>query len=295
MTENEKYGFVYIWRDKKHNRYYIGSHWGTENDGYICSSQWMKRSYDRRPKDFKRRIIKKTFNKNELLDLEFHYLNMIKECEIKIKYYNLRTHKPNHWNMYPENITSIKEKISLKTKEAMARPEVREKYLKGYAERNFIVTDEVKKKKSDSMKKTMAEKYPIEDRKKVLLKDSEELKELHRNNSKNLWANRTDEEKTIIGAKIAESNKGFKRRLGHTNTPEHRAKISAAQKGRKMSPEQYANYKKAMEKRKGIKPDPLSVIKRSVSIQKYWDSKRSISRDENFYDDLLQLKLRELQ
>lgn len=41
----EKYGFVYIWRDKKHNRYYIGCHWGTTDDGYICSSPWMKQAY----------------------------------------------------------------------------------------------------------------------------------------------------------------------------------------------------------------------------------------------------------
>ena len=51
------YGFVYIWRDKKHNRFYIGSHWGTIDDGYVCSSTWMKRSYLRRPGDFKRKII----------------------------------------------------------------------------------------------------------------------------------------------------------------------------------------------------------------------------------------------
>lgn len=29
----EKYGFVYIWRDRKYNRYYIGCHWGREDDG----------------------------------------------------------------------------------------------------------------------------------------------------------------------------------------------------------------------------------------------------------------------
>ena len=39
----EKYGFVYIWYDRKHKRYYIGCRWGTENDGYICSSSWMKK------------------------------------------------------------------------------------------------------------------------------------------------------------------------------------------------------------------------------------------------------------
>ena len=38
----EKYGFIYIWYDRKHQRYYLGRHWGTENDGYICSSNKMR-------------------------------------------------------------------------------------------------------------------------------------------------------------------------------------------------------------------------------------------------------------
>ena len=36
MIENlefEPYGFVYIWYDRKYKKYYIGSHWGYENDG----------------------------------------------------------------------------------------------------------------------------------------------------------------------------------------------------------------------------------------------------------------------
>lgn len=24
----DKYGFIYLWHDKKHNRFYVGSHWG---------------------------------------------------------------------------------------------------------------------------------------------------------------------------------------------------------------------------------------------------------------------------
>lgn len=50
-------GFVYIWRDRKHKRYYIGSHWGTPDDGYICSSPWMRQAYKHRPLDFKRRVL----------------------------------------------------------------------------------------------------------------------------------------------------------------------------------------------------------------------------------------------
>jgi hypothetical protein len=66
----EKYGFVYIWYDHKNIRFYIGSHWGHENDGYICSSRWMRNAYKRRPNDFKRRIISLIYSNRKDLLLE---------------------------------------------------------------------------------------------------------------------------------------------------------------------------------------------------------------------------------
>ena len=89
--QREKYGFVYIWRDRKRNLYYVGSHWGHENDGYVCSSNWMRHTYKRRPEDFKRRIISKIYtNQKDLLKEEFRYLSMIKPEEIRVRYYNLK-------------------------------------------------------------------------------------------------------------------------------------------------------------------------------------------------------------
>lgn len=90
MPKIEKYGFVYIWRDRKHSRYYIGCHWGTEDDGYICSSTWMRKAYKRRPQDFKRRILSKVIIREKLYLEEQRYLNMIKKEEVKTKYYNIR-------------------------------------------------------------------------------------------------------------------------------------------------------------------------------------------------------------
>ena len=86
----EKYGFVYIWFDRKHRRFYIGCHWGTENDGYICSSKWMKQGYKYRPYDFKRRILSRIYTSmTDLYHEEFRWLSMIKEKEIGKRYYNL--------------------------------------------------------------------------------------------------------------------------------------------------------------------------------------------------------------
>ena len=126
----QKYGFVYIWFDKKYKKYYIGCRWGHINDKYICSSTWMKQAYKHRPKDFKRKILTLVYtNRKELLDEEYKWLSLIKKEELGKRYYNLHNHHFNHWINNLENVMSIKEKISIKTKEAMQRPEVRNNYL----------------------------------------------------------------------------------------------------------------------------------------------------------------------
>lgn len=109
----ENYGFVYIWHDKKHKRFYIGSHWGNENDGYVCSSSWMKKSYSRRPEDFKRRILEKIYtSKVDTFIREQHCLNMIKPHERGKKYYNLRTSIKYYIDSLKDDRRSVKDKIS---------------------------------------------------------------------------------------------------------------------------------------------------------------------------------------
>jgi|LakMenE01Jun11ns_1017448.scaffolds.fasta_scaffold9636150_2 hypothetical protein len=53
MTE----AFVYCWTDKKNNMLYVGSHKGSADDGYVCSSKYMLKEYNKRPSDFSRQII----------------------------------------------------------------------------------------------------------------------------------------------------------------------------------------------------------------------------------------------
>jgi len=109
----EKYGFIYIWRDKKHKRYYVGSHWGTEDDGYICSSTWMRNSYKRRSEDFKRRILSFIYtNRKDLLKEEQRFLDMIKPKEVKIRYYNLLTSAGQRWHTDPQTRHTIGQKVS---------------------------------------------------------------------------------------------------------------------------------------------------------------------------------------
>jgi hypothetical protein len=117
-----KYGFVYIWFDKKHKRYYIGCHWGTETDGYICSSNWMRDAYKRRPEDFKRRILKTELTREQMYIEEQRYFGMIKEEEIKIKYYNLSLSSKDPWHKHPLKNKSIGAKISAAKKGKSAGP-----------------------------------------------------------------------------------------------------------------------------------------------------------------------------
>jgi hypothetical protein len=108
-----KYGFVYIWFDCKHKRYYVGSHWGHENDPYVCSSTWMRNSYRRRPEHFKRRIIAKIYtSKYDMFVEEDRYLRMIKKEELGNRYYNLSNYVL-HWIKYPEKSEKTQNKMKL--------------------------------------------------------------------------------------------------------------------------------------------------------------------------------------
>lgn len=109
----EKYGFVYIWRDNKKGKYYIGCRWGNENDGYICSSSWMKNTYKRRPDTFKRKILATNILcRKQLLLEEYRWLSMIKEKELGKRYYNLHNHHFNHWSSDINTLLTVGEKIS---------------------------------------------------------------------------------------------------------------------------------------------------------------------------------------
>jgi len=128
----EKYGFVYLWLDRKHKRYYVGCHWGSIDDGYVCSSPWMIQAYRIRPQDFKRRILKTNIlSRPELYEEEQRWLDLIKPNEIKPhndkpRYYNLQIRNNNTWHKYDEHIKTVGQKISAskKGKKTGPRPEV---------------------------------------------------------------------------------------------------------------------------------------------------------------------------
>lgn len=267
----EKYGFIYIWFDRKHKRYYVGSHWGTEDDGYVCSSQWMKRAKDRRPDDFRRKIIKRGFtDKSSLLAEESRFLKMMKPEELKIRYYNLKTGDTNHWTaLYPEEVKTIKQKISHRTKEVMNSPEVRAKMETVYERaRGSKLSEETKLKMSKSQTEAWAIRSPVEDR--YVPSSGEEYSMKLSEASKQMWVNRTEAEKAAIRAKISKANQGLKNRLNKTNSEDHRRKISESQKGRKFTEEHKAKLRKPRRKR-----TPEERALQSERIRASWAKRRA--------------------
>jgi uncharacterized CHY-type Zn-finger protein len=149
MNENKKYGFVYIWYDRKHKRYYIGCHWGNQNDGYVCSSSWMNQAYRIRPQDFKRRIIKTNIlSRADTYIEEQKYLDMIKPEELKTRYYNLHIKVGDVWQKYDEHIKTVGQKIS-KTKKGKIFTEEHKQVLRGKKKPH---TEEWKQQNSERLK-----------------------------------------------------------------------------------------------------------------------------------------------
>jgi len=70
MTE----GFVYRWYDVSNDKFYIGSHKGTTDDGYLGGGVLFRRAYAKRPESFIREIMYTGVNYREyeqtILDYE---------------------------------------------------------------------------------------------------------------------------------------------------------------------------------------------------------------------------------
>lgn len=188
MSIYDHFGFVYIWYDRKRKMFYIGSHMGNVDDGYICSSNRMRNVYRRRPEDFKRRILYylRVNDRNVLLKEELRWLLMIKENEIRIKYYNLRVNATGpmpddireHWQQpekrerhiasmtkawTPERRKAHGDKIKAKwqdpeyqakmSKRKGHTPTPEENKRTAERNRNRVYTPELRKRMSDSAKK----------------------------------------------------------------------------------------------------------------------------------------------
>lgn len=201
----EKYGFVYIWFDRKHKRYYIGCRWGNTKDKYICSSPWMKQAYKHRPKDFKRKILTLVYtNKKDLLDEEYKWLSKIKKEELGKKYYNLHNHHFGHWSENKRNKKTIGEKISLSHK---SDPNW------GSWSKDRKISDETK----EILRQKALEQWSTEENKQILKEKSKEL-----------WKDPEYRKKQ----ERARSKPGFYKGFTGKHTEESKQKMSDMRKGK---------------------------------------------------------------
>lgn len=100
--------FVYCWTDHKDNKLYIGSHKGSVDDGYICSSKLVKEQYHLRPQDFSREILYEG-SWNEMFKLEG---KLLKDADAKNNdsYYNQHNGSGDFRNKHQSS--ESREKIS---------------------------------------------------------------------------------------------------------------------------------------------------------------------------------------
>ena len=118
---NQQKPFVYLWRDRLSNRYYLGFHGGT-NPRYVCSSKHMMIGYKARPEDFTRRILQ-VGHRREMIELERKLL-ITRKGQFGKRYYNLTVSRKNG---FPEWTDEMRRKASKshsgrrKTKETRIR------------------------------------------------------------------------------------------------------------------------------------------------------------------------------
>jgi len=188
--------------------YYIGSHWGTEDDGYICSSNRMRDAYRRRPQDFKRRILGRFDNKHHTFQKEREWLLSVKN---RSRYYN-HVFDVFHWLLTEDTTKSAKEKMSVVQTGRKHSEETKAKISKANTGRVF--SEEHRRKLSG---RTMREE--------------------HKAAFSRLGYKHSDEAK----AKMSAANKG------HTISDEHRAIISKTHKGKIVSDESRERMSKSQQ------------------------------------------------
>lgn len=83
-------GFIYMWINTVNNKKYIGSHIGTEDDGYIGSGPIFLKAVSKYGiESFERVILEKVGNIETIFEREDHYLKLFNVANDK-QYYNIR-------------------------------------------------------------------------------------------------------------------------------------------------------------------------------------------------------------
>ena len=245
------YGFIYKWTNNRNQKYYIGSHHGSTDDGYTGSGMWFKRAYKLETENFTRVILEYIEVDDPLITLEREDYYLIHDCEIgnKDKCYNISQKSGGGWNLHgktKEEIADVYKKISetLKNKTLeekqlaidkarqtiSAQPEKYAAAVEKQKETKKQWSDERKAAMREKMKNTLAKNPEIKEKalhkyKSTVLSRSEEQKRELAEKRKSLI---TDEYRKNLSSKVSEARK---RRDAH-EVREVNQKISASLKAR---------------------------------------------------------------
>lgn len=145
--------FVYCWTDKKTNMLYVGSHKGSIDDGYVCSSKYMLEEYNKRPDDFSRQIVAEGAL-SDIRKLESNILLSV-DAAADDKFYNM--HNNNGVYILKKHTEFTKTKISNSEKGKIVSEKSKQKMrLSKLGEKNnrygIKLSEETKKKMSESSK-----------------------------------------------------------------------------------------------------------------------------------------------
>lgn len=83
-------GFIYMWINTVNNKKYIGSHIGSEDDGYIGSGPIFLRAVNKYGiESFERVILERVSERDKVFEREEHYLKLFNVANDK-QFYNVR-------------------------------------------------------------------------------------------------------------------------------------------------------------------------------------------------------------
>ena len=103
--------FVYCWTDKVNNKLYVGSHKGSADDGYVCSSKYMMEEYNRRPQDFSRQIVARGKHA-DIRKLEAKILQSV-DAKLNEGFYNRHNNDGFYFDGWTKDSISEEHKINM--------------------------------------------------------------------------------------------------------------------------------------------------------------------------------------
>jgi len=181
-----KNAFVYCWTDHKTGKLYVGSHKGTIDDGYICSSKYLMEEYDERPEDFTRQIIAEG-EIEDIRKLEMKILSSVDARKNK-NFYNMHNGTGYHYRW--KHTEESRKNIGEHNKRRLIKEETREKLRNNAIEQHKNMNIEGKNNPNYGNKWTEEQKLRLSKKLKgngVGIKKSEETKKRMSDARKEYW------------------------------------------------------------------------------------------------------------